>query len=293
MANSVTSQYQINTTDKVFDLNQIITDWAWSQYRDTSTTKMTLARLFGNVQISIDLADIIFTNTTTWQKDNNDNTNNGDKDKDATVKPVTVYETQYSNKSPTAQNHNLQVQKSTRSSCDVTIEKSYTHGFEVSIELPLEFIEFNSSFSREETLSTSNSQSYEEEIAWNLDSSISVKEFHSADIKLIVQEKNYTIPFEISSTMSGRVKVTFANKKNQFLKKIGGDINAIITQHIRKKKENGETPYSFIEINKENNKDIITILTKGKASMKYGVKQIVDIVQIPIPKEELTACKSN
>jgi len=279
MASEVTSQYTMVTTDKAFDLNKIIADWAWQQYRETSTVKMSFARVLGNVQLSIDLSDVIFTNVTKWpETDVNENKKN-----EQSMKPVTVYETQYSNRSPNPQNHNLQVQKSTRSSCDVTIEKSYTHGFEVSLTLPLEFVEFNASFSREETLTTTKSQSFEEEMSWNLDSQITVKEWHAADIKLVVQEKNYTLPYEITTTMAGKVKVTFGNKKNQFLKKISGDINAIIVQHIRHKKEEmGENPYSYIEIGKENKREVITLLTKGKAAFKYGVKQIVDIFQTPI-----------
>ena len=121
-------------------------------------------------------------------------------------------------------------------------------------------------------------QTTEEEMTWGVDSEIEVEPRHRAEAKLIIYEEEYKGTFVVKTTISGRVRVIFYNRKdnNSFMRAIEGQMDVIVDEMMKKRR----LPQDVIYIDGATKSVVCT--TRGKCQFKYGLKQDVEVDQISL-----------
>ncbi len=189
-----------------------------------------------------------------------------------------LFHTTFANKTDSAQTYNFKAERTTRSSCEVTIEQGFTQGYEVSIKLatPCEIFEANAGFQREISLTNVSSEVIEEELAWGVNSDIQVKPRHKADAKMIIREEEYDGSFSIKTTVRGIVKYSFTNLKdnNSFIR--AGEVDLITIMQWAK--NNKILPAGDTVTLNAADKSIV-LMSKGKCKFKYGLEQHIEVDQ--------------
>lgn len=290
-------------SEKAINLQQIVEDWALREYLKTATRSQK--RLFEKerakpknyLDLTIDWSDAKFIDTTRWPRIDQEKFIDEDDERcgettDHSLQPIDngktkvsiLFNTKYTNDTTDAQEYTMRTEKVTRSTCTTSVECGYTMGKEmrVTLKTPGEILEVNAGYTSENTLTHMDGQSFEEETSWGVESVIKVKPGHVADAQLVVNEKKISGKFEIVTKISGTIYVTFSKIKNNnsFVKLIGNDISEIVQKYIEmKKKVNLAPPNVSVD------QKIITIVTKGNCSFRYGIKQAVVVHQEAINTE--------
>jgi hypothetical protein len=101
--------------------------------------------------------------------------------------------------------------------------------------------EANAGYKREFTLTRSDSETFEEELTWGVDSLIKVDGGHVAEASLVVDERKQAGDFTIVSRIQGPVYITFTAPKdnNSFVKETGDDISEIIQRFLEGEQRKG------------------------------------------------------
>jgi len=289
-------------TDTVLNFQEIVEEWAWREYAKTASRSqkklLEKERLKPKnyLGIKVDWSDVKFSDVTKWPRIDQekfheedeprlgDITDNNLKPEDGGKTKVSVlFSTKYTNDTTDIQEYTMRTEKTTRPSCETTLETSWTKGMEMSVGLktPCEILEANAGYHSENSLTNTEGQTFEEEVTWGVESVIKVKPGHVADAQLVVNEKKFTGKFEITSKIRGTVFVTFTKVKdnNSFVRMTGGDISDIVQRHLDMKKRVNQAP-DFVTVDD----GIISVVTKGNCQFRYGVKQSVMVHQEAISK---------
>jgi len=112
-----------------------------------------------------------------------------------------LFQTTFANRTDREQTYTFRAERTTRSTCSVTVEQACTTGVEVGITLstPFEILEANAGFRREMTLANSESETIEEEMTWSVDSQVNVLGRHIGEAKLVILEQEYEGRFTVKS----------------------------------------------------------------------------------------------
>jgi len=130
-------------------------------------------------------------------------------------------QTTFANRTDREQTYSFRADRTTRSTCAVSVEQACTTGVEVGVRLttPGQILEANAGFRREVTLASSESETIEQELAWSVDSQVSVLGRHVGDAKLVVLEQEYDGRFAVKSRIRYRRRLG-ANRARQLYKNI-------------------------------------------------------------------------
>lgn len=192
-----------------------------------------------------------------------------------------LFNTTFTNRTAHEQNFSFKTERKTRSSCTVDVEQGCVTGGEIGVKLttPCEFLEINAGFKREITLVSTDSQTTEEELTWGVDSQVKVEKGHTAEAKLVILEEEYKGAFEVTTRISGVVRIVMRNIKNNnsFMRATEGSVYRVVEEAIAK---GLYRPTDALSLNKE--RKIIVITTKGQCNFRYGLKQTVEVDQKPI-----------
>lgn len=201
-----------------------------------------------------------------------------------TPKHNVLFHTTFSNKTDKPQKYHFETQRSTRSSCTVEVEKGFTRGVEMSINLktPGEIMEANAGFTRELSLVNIEGQTIEEELSWGVNSEMTVPQGTRAQAKLVITEEEYKGSFSLHTNITGRVRVVFTNLKdnNSFLKAVEADVYQVIEWGVRERMIIADN----VEVRSKDK--LVVITTKGKCQFTYGIKQDVEVNQFPLEMDE-------
>lgn len=192
-----------------------------------------------------------------------------------------LFNTTFTNRTDHEQNFSFKTERKTRSSFAVQVEQGCVTGAEMGVKLttPGEFLEINAGFKRETVLVNTDSQTVEEELTWGVDSQVKVAPGHIAEAKLVILEEEYDGAFDVTSRISGVVRIVMRNAKNNnsFMRATEGPVYRVVEEAIAK---GLYKPSDAVFVDRE--RKIIVVTTKGKCKFRYGLKQTVEVDQKPI-----------
>jgi len=115
--------------------------------------------------------------------------------------PNVLFQTTFANRTDREQTYTFRAERTTRSTCSVTVEQACTTGVEIGVTLttPCQILEANAGFRREMTLANSESETIEEELTWSVDSQVNVLGRHIGEAKLVIMEQEYEGRFTVKS----------------------------------------------------------------------------------------------
>ena len=264
---------------KHVDIQALVEEWAWDHFR-TNTPGRKIKKLLDKQMISMELD---------WKRVNILHEPPSFEPElitpgNGTPKSNVLFQTSFTNKTKNPQSYSFRTSRTTKSSCEVTIEESYTQGYEmeVTMKTPCEIFEANVGFSREMELTKSHGQVFEEELTWEVDNSLEVLGRHRAEAKVVILEEEYNGDFTIKSTIKGRVRAVFTNIKdnNAFIKATERDIHLIVEKARKEGRIKGDTMIV------DGQTKTVICKTKGACKFKYGLKQDVEVDQFKLDEDE-------
>ncbi|KAI0218843.1 hypothetical protein LSAT2_029485 [Lamellibrachia satsuma] len=260
---------------KHFDLEGVITDWAWDYFRRKATSDEKKLLDKDLVRVDIDWKRVRFTHQTPSFDPEPQKPGSG------TPKNNVLFFTTFSNKTDHPQTYSFKTQRTTRSCCMVEVEHGYTKGMSMDVKLttPGSILEANAGFHRELSLTEIEGQTIEEELTWAVDSQIEVKPGHRAEAKLIIVEEEYHGSFSLETRVKGRVRAVFTNLKdnNSFIKAVEGGIVQVVQWATREGYVDGG---SVVTVDSATASAVCQ--TRGKCTFRYGLQQDVEVDQVPL-----------
>ena len=256
------------------DIEGLIKDWAWDYFRRKAGRKERKLLEKDLVGMEIDWKRVKFTHEPPVYEPA--------PPKPGTGKPINnvLFNTNFTNKTDKPQTYTFKTTRTTRSSCTVEIENTYTLGMETSIKLatPCEIFEVNAGFHREISVCNTEEETIEEELSWGVDSEITVAGRHRAEAKLTIEEEEYKGSFKMVTKIKGKVRAIFSDIKdnNSFLKAVESDIDEIVKRARQEKRLEGST------VTVDGATRTVVCTSTGSCKFKYGLKQDVEVDQKPI-----------
>jgi len=196
-----------------------------------------------------------------------------DQIRGGTPKTHVLFTAHFTNDTDQNQVYTLKTERRTKSTCTLSLEKSYTYGCSVDIKLtpPNPIIEANAGFKGELGLSKANDETFEEELVWSIDNQITVPPKFKTKADLVIKEEEYTSNFTTESKFEGKVHVTLRNKKdNTPITTLTSDVKQLFT---------GDKGFRV-------NKSGIYFITHGKCKCRFGIEQHVKLSQSKLENEE-------
>ena len=118
--------------------------------------------------------------------------------------PVTLYTSEYENRTPMDQQYSFNTTRETTASTSIEFQESYTKGGECNIEIsvPGDIVTVGAGLSGELSVTETEGQTFEETMSWQVDTQINVKKGHKAEATVKVFEKTSIADFEVETTVS-------------------------------------------------------------------------------------------
>ncbi|CAL1544331.1 unnamed protein product [Lymnaea stagnalis] len=179
-----------------------------------------------------------------------------------------LFSATFTNNTPSPQNHNLRIERSTRSTCEISFVKAFSYGFQIQMKLapPNPVIEANAGFHSEVTNQKGYSSTTEQELTWGVDSEIVVRPGYQTKAELIFTEDDFNGDFEVLTSFEGKVIVTYENKKNKdHILTVTESVSKIFNSKNGFSKDSDGRP---------------TFLVKGVCKCRFGVEQSVNLSEI-------------
>ncbi|CAH8582323.1 unnamed protein product [Heterobilharzia americana] len=199
----------------------------------------------------------------------------------------TLFSTTFKNNTDSEQEYSFRTERCTRSMAEIEIQKGVIMSKELSIKLalPNSIMEANAGFKHEISIGTSTRQSTEEELAWGIDTRISVPPRRSASAEIKIEEEEMNCCFRLKTTMYGRLRATFLDPihDNSLVKYLEGDLGTIIqerltSQHCLQQNGPDNGPYLWTEPMKSGQR-LFYMETWGRCKFRFGVHQAVEVNQ--------------
>ena len=185
----------------------------------------------------------------------------------------TLFQTTFTNRTQGRQKYSFSTQRTTRSCCEVALERSVTRGseFSLGLALPDEIVSANAGFKREETISDSATQVIEHELTWSVDSEVDVEGRRKATARVVITEDEHDGTFEAVTLMKGKVRVIYTNLK---------DNNSLLTSFEAKLEDIVRNAVSDGRVNAQVcrvNDGFVECVMSGKYAFNFGVRQDTEI----------------
>lgn len=201
-------------------------------------------------------------------------------------KSHSLFSTTFRNNTDVEQEYSFRTERCTRSIAEIEIQKGVTLSkeFAIKLALPNSLLEANAGFKHELALSSSSRQSTEEELAWGVDTRITVAPKHSASAEVKIVEEQMSCNFRLLTTMSGRIRVLFLDttRENALIKYLEGDLGTVIEEFLCNrvpKETNAEKlPNIWTESSKSGQR-VLFIETCGRCQFRFGIHQDVEVNQ--------------
>lgn len=185
-----------------------------------------------------------------------------------------LFSAKFTNNTPKPQTYQLCTQRSTRSECTVSLQKTFTFGAEVQIKLtpPNPVIEANTGFKTEVTKQKGVEQTFEQELSWSVDNAVSVPPGYETKAELVIKENKFSEDFEEKVVFEGRVVVTYVDRKTkEHVETVSVKVGNVFTSEHGFKKDNLKRP---------------TFTVIGTCKCHYGMQQEVTLTESKIPEPE-------
>ncbi|KAH9581831.1 hypothetical protein MS3_00008848 [Schistosoma haematobium] len=198
-----------------------------------------------------------------------------------------LFSTTFKNNTDSEQEYNFHTERCTRSIIEIEIQKGVIITKELSLKLalPNSIMEANAGFKHEISIGSSTRQSTEEELAWGVDTRITVPPRHSAFAEVKIEEEEMNCCFRLKTSMYGRIRILFLDPihDNTLIKYLEGDLGTIIQESLKsdrfKQNNHEQNSYLWTESMVNSNQRIFYIETIGKCKFRFGVHQFVEVNQ--------------
>ena len=198
-----------------------------------------------------------------------------------TPRTSTLFQTTFTNRTANTQKYTFSTERTTRSCCEVSLERSVTRGaeFSIGLALPDEIVSANAGFKREETIGDSASQTIEHELMWSVDSEVEVGRERKATARVVITEDEHEGPFEAITRMKGVVRVIYTNLKdnNSLLTTFEDSIENIVRSAV----SDGRVDASTCRVSEGH----VECVMSGKYAFHFGVRQDIEIEEHPLAAE--------
>lgn len=189
--------------------------------------------------------------------------------KKSTPRMHVLFSAHFTNDTDQPQVYTLKTERRTKSTCMITMERSYMIGFELNIKVgpPNPVIEANAGFKGEMTVKRGDEETFEEELVWSVDNQISVPAKYRTKADLVLKEDGYTGDFKVETKMAGKIHVTLRSKKD-------GSVLMPITADVR----------HIFRSNKmfTIQADGVFFESRGRCSCRFGIEQHVKLSQMAL-----------
>lgn len=243
----------------IVDLEEIVKDWALKMFDVTKTKE----------QGRIPKDNLEFTVNWKGVRSVHSEADFADAVHAPSPKAQVLFKTFFTNNTNMEQEYSFKTERTTRSTCDVAVEKGVTIGQEMSIKLmtPCEVFEANAGFKREVAVTKAEGESFEEELVWEVDSQIKVPSMHKTTAELVIKEEQFNSKFTVESKLWGKIHVCITDLRdnNSFVKSIEGNLADIVSN-------NGAKGVKVAH-------NCVCFKTKGNCSFRYAVEQHVQLDQ--------------
>lgn len=192
-----------------------------------------------------------------------------DQVKQSTPKTHVLFTAHFTNDTDQQQVYTLKTERRTKSTCNISMEKCYTIGFNVDIKLcpPNPVIEANAGFKGEMSVKKADEESFEEELVWSVDNQISVPPKYKTKADLVLKEDEYTSHFKCETKFEGKIHVTLRSKRdNSPITTLTGDV-----RHIFRADQGFRV-----------DKTGIYYVSQGRCKCRFGIEQHVKLSQTAI-----------
>ncbi|KAK4468878.1 hypothetical protein MN116_008040 [Schistosoma mekongi] len=273
-----TTQMNMNKSEpELFDLLNQLKLWAIDMYHITATKEqkkydpieLTIKFQWDNIHVNYDKPEYYDNITMKLPKSH------------------ILFSTTFKNNTDTEQEYNFRTERCTRSIAEIEIQKGVLLSKELSLKLslPSSLMEANAGFKHEISIGSSTRQTTEEELAWGVDSRITVPARHTASAEVKIEEEEMNCSFRLRTTMYGRLRVLFLDPlhDNLLIKYLEGDLGTIIQDRLKSMhsyiNNSNINSYIWIESMLKSNQHILCIDTIGKCKFRFGIHQSVEVNQ--------------
>ncbi|XP_014663649.1 PREDICTED: uncharacterized protein LOC106806281 isoform X2 [Priapulus caudatus] len=256
-------------SQEAVDVEQLILDWAWQRVESWPKSEKKLRKLASKHISPTDINWRHFrsSQTTLWH----------DEQRAPAPKSHVLFSAIFTNTTPAggdSQTHNLKTERTTRSSCTVSVTKGMTYGAECSVKLapPNPIIQANAGFKAEYVMQSSNAETFEEQLTWSVDSEVPVPANTQTRAELVLEEDEYVGTFTQTRCLEGELHVAIRSHKDQsLLATVHGDVCDILdgVKGFRIERSDAGAGKVYFE-------------TKGKVKCRYGIRQHLKMSQMPI-----------
>ena len=287
---------------EIFDIEQAVNEWAKHDFKEDATEeektllKKEKDREWKHIVIKIDWRNVTFDDKTEWPGDMGGNATS----KPAEIgEPVTkvVFETQFENKTENKQHYTIKVDKMHKSTFTTTLDKTYTRGKKTQVKLCLKgafdifdmckgvqgTAEWNRMKEKTWTLSNKSGETFEDQLAWGVDSQIEVKPYNRSEAKVELVENRYDGHFVVKTKATGRVRIKYLytidnDCRRQFTSE---NIAKIVKWYKEKKKTDW---YSFVDVTN----DKVEIETNGQCQFRLAINQQINVTNVSLVDDKQT-----
>ncbi|XP_052243764.1 uncharacterized protein LOC127853347 isoform X2 [Dreissena polymorpha] len=216
-------------------------------------------------------ADDIVSTDINWKhvRIHHGNTEYYDQVKQSTPKTHVLFTAHFTNDTDQEQVYTLKTERTTKSTCNIMMEKCYTIGFNLEIKLcpPNPVIQANAGFKGEMSVKKADEESFEEQLVWSVDNQITVPPKYKTKADLVLKEDEYTSHFKCETKFEGKIHVTLRSKKdNTPITTITGDV-----RHIFRSDQGFRV-----------DKTGIYYVSQGRCKCRFGIEQHVKLSQIAL-----------
>ncbi|CAI4231903.1 unnamed protein product [Auanema sp. JU1783] len=258
------------------DVDQILEDYAWKDFRDIQSVKKTRLDDFKN----LDRDDCEFViNRKNLVTIHNDPSYSHMMP--AGAKPYTLFKSVYTNNTDRPQEYSFKTERTTESLCAVAREQGYTIGAEAELTLktPCEIAELKAGFKHEMHFNNLSENCQTEALSWGVDSNVQVPAHYMTEASIVIEEMNYRGSYSVTSKLFGAVTISIRRRKDNVLVHVGrAQVSEIFLNLLNSSNCKKEIKQIVsVTPNRE-----VHLLSKGTCQFQFAMNQRIDLQERPI-----------
>ncbi|CAJ0587567.1 unnamed protein product, partial [Mesorhabditis spiculigera] len=253
------------------DVEQIMEDYAWAQYKDIQSLKKTRLDEFRGLDKD-DIEFVVNRKALVIVHEDPDYVNF----MPSGAKPFTLFKSVFTNNTNRPQEYSFKTERTTESLCAVAREQGYTIGAEAELTLktPCEIAELKAGFKHEMHFNNLSENAITETLSWAVDSNVSVPPGYQTEASIIIEEMNYRGSYTVVSRLSGTVLISIRRRRDNVLimpirAPIAEIFSTLIASPLCKKEVK-----QVVQI--EGNK-VVRLTSKGNCQFQFATKQRIDL----------------
>ncbi|CAB3410082.1 unnamed protein product [Caenorhabditis bovis] len=259
------------------DVDQILEDYAWNQFRDLQTIRKTRLDDFRNLErddceFFINRKQLVVINEDPQYS----------HFQPAGSKPYTLFKSIYTNSTNRPQEYSFKTERTTESLCSVAREQGYTIGAEAELTLktPCEIAELKAGFKHEMHFNNLNENCQTEILTWGVDSNVSVPPRYMTEASIIIEEMNYRGSYTVVSKLSGTVVISIRRRKDNVLVL---PIRVGIAEVFRAQLDSPHCRKEIKQVVSIDHNRTVKLISKGTCQFQFAMKQRIDLKEMPMP----------